>query len=106
MPMLRVHSNGNGRSLALTGEILALSVTTVILGAATADMSNGPWTGYQRRWAKARFACAILCVSSFFLTTEPVLLYASMISAAKASFIGMPLRLVAASTIQRSARDS
>src|SRR5258708_7780716 len=42
MPMLRVHSSGNGRSFALTGETLALSVTTVIFtGAATADMSDG-----------------------------------------------------------------
>src|SRR5690349_2854228 len=41
MPILRVHSSGNGRSFALTAEILALSVTTVILGAATADMGNG-----------------------------------------------------------------
>src|SRR3954469_14587079 len=40
MPILRVHSRGNGRSLALTGEILALSVTTVMAGAAEADMSN------------------------------------------------------------------
>ena len=31
-------------------------------------------TGYQRRWAKARLACAILWVSSFFFTTVPVLL--------------------------------
>src|SRR5678815_2737208 len=45
MPMFRVHSSGNGRSLAFTGEIFALSVTTVIFGAATADMSNGPWAG-------------------------------------------------------------
>ena len=30
--------------------------------------------GYQRRWAKARFAWAILWVSSFFFTTVPVLL--------------------------------
>src|SRR5471032_3534203 len=43
MPMFRVHSSGNGRSLELTGEILALSVTTTIFtGAATADMRNGP----------------------------------------------------------------
>src|SRR5476649_2161907 len=42
MPMLRVHSSGNGRSLALVGETLALSVTTVIFtGEATADMDNG-----------------------------------------------------------------
>src|ERR1043166_6432504 len=40
MPMLRVHSSGNGRSLALTGEILALSVTTVMAGAAEADMEG------------------------------------------------------------------
>src|SRR3954471_21554407 len=31
IPMLRVHSSGNGRSFELTGETLALSVTTVIL---------------------------------------------------------------------------
>jgi hypothetical protein len=33
----------------LIGEILALSVTTIIVGAATADMSKGFRTGYQRR---------------------------------------------------------
>src|SRR5438128_1067939 len=38
MPMLRVHSRGNGRSLALTGETLALSVTTVMAGEAALDM--------------------------------------------------------------------
>jgi hypothetical protein len=37
IPMFRVHSNGKGRSFALTGETFALSVTIVILG--TADMS-------------------------------------------------------------------
>src|SRR5476649_1512464 len=41
MPMLRVHSSGNGRSFALTGEIFALSVTTVMTGAAEADMGKG-----------------------------------------------------------------
>ena len=71
MPMLRVHSRGNGRSLALTDEIFALSVTTVIFGETATDMLGIP---YQRRWAKARFAWAILCISSFFFTTEPVLL--------------------------------
>jgi len=30
MPMLRVHYSGKGRSLALTGEIFALSVTMEI----------------------------------------------------------------------------
>src|SRR4051812_16850373 len=40
MPILRVHSSGNGRSLALTGEIFALSVTTVMVGAAEADMDG------------------------------------------------------------------
>src|SRR4051812_32225577 len=82
MPIFRVHSSGNGRSLALTGAIFALSVTTVIFGAATADMGD-TWARswkfllslpYQRRCAKARLACAILWVSSFFLTTDPVLL--------------------------------
>src|SRR5882724_2988155 len=43
MPMFRVHSSGNGRSFELTGETLALSVTTVIFtGAETADMRKGP----------------------------------------------------------------
>src|SRR5476649_2552286 len=41
MPMLRVHSSGNGRSFELTGEIFALSVTTVMAGAAEADMGKG-----------------------------------------------------------------
>src|SRR3954467_11933672 len=46
MPMLRVHSSGNGRSLALTGEILALSVTPVMAGAAISDTSRVPLPGY------------------------------------------------------------
>src|ERR1035438_1002976 len=40
MPMLRVHSRGNGRPGAFCAEILLLSVTTVMEGAATADMGN------------------------------------------------------------------
>ncbi len=70
MPMLRVHSSGKGRSFELTGEIFALSVTIEMVGAAT-DIRKVP---YQRRWANARLAWAILCISSFFFTTEPVLL--------------------------------
>src|SRR5438045_3202357 len=38
MPMLRVHSSGNGRSFELTAETLALSVTTVMLMGDTTDM--------------------------------------------------------------------
>src|SRR5471032_1392757 len=41
MPMLRVHSSGNGRTGELTGEIFALSVTMVISGADTADDIGG-----------------------------------------------------------------
>src|SRR5687767_11532429 len=40
MPMFRVHSSGNGRSFEFTDEVFALSVTIVILGASTADMSK------------------------------------------------------------------
>src|SRR5208283_1834368 len=40
MPMLRVHSRGNGRSAEFCGDTLALSVTTVIDGEATADIGT------------------------------------------------------------------
>src|SRR5580698_9754274 len=40
IPMLRVHSSGNGRLGAFLGEILALSVTTVMEGTSTADMKT------------------------------------------------------------------
>jgi len=40
MPMLRVHSSGNGRDGEFFGEVLALSVTTVMEGASTADMET------------------------------------------------------------------
>src|SRR5271157_3588163 len=42
IPMLRVHSSGNGRFGEFCAEILALSVTTVIDGDATADMRTNP----------------------------------------------------------------
>src|SRR5206468_12774679 len=60
---------------------------------------------YQRKCANARFACAILCVSSRFLIALPWPLAASLISCASASAIRIPLRLSAYWTIQRVARE-
>ena len=52
-----------------------------------------PFIDYQRKWLKALLASAILWVSSRFLTALPVLLAASMISAARRSFMVFSLRL-------------
>src|SRR2546427_475303 len=60
---------------------------------------------HQRKCANARFACAILCVSSRFLIALPWPVAASLISRARASAIRIPLRLSAYWTIQRVARE-
>src|SRR5438874_6333537 len=61
---------------------------------------------YQRKCANARFACAILCVSSRFLIALPWPEAASLISCASASAIGMPRRLSAYCTIHRMASET
>src|SRR6266487_1631221 len=61
---------------------------------------------YQRKCANARFACAILCVSSRFLIALPWPEAASLISCASASAIGVPRRLSAYCTIQRMASET
>src|SRR5205809_2864037 len=61
---------------------------------------------YQRKWANARFACAILCVSSRFLMALPWPAAASLSSWASACAIGIPLCLSAYWTIQRVARET
>ena len=58
---------------------------------------------YQRKWAKARLAWAILCISSRFLMALPWPAAASLSSMASASFIGTALRLAAKVTSQRMA---
>ena len=60
-------------------------------------------TVYQRKWAKARLAWAILCISSRFLMALPCPAAASLSSMASASFIGTALRLAAKVTSQRMA---
>src|SRR5260370_37036497 len=62
-------------------------------------------TFYHLKCANARFACAILCVSSRFFIALPCPAAASLISCASASDIGTPLRLSAYWTIQRMARE-
>ena len=61
---------------------------------------------YQRKCANARFACAILCVSSRFLIALPWPEAASLISCASASAMGIPRRLSAYCTIQRMASET
>src|SRR5262249_1562433 len=60
---------------------------------------------YHLKCANARFACAILCVSSRFLIALPWPAAASLISCANASSIGTPLRWSAYVTIQRVASE-
>src|SRR5262249_32402431 len=60
---------------------------------------------HHLKCAKARFACAILCVSSRFLIPFPWPAAASLSSCASASANGWPLRASANFTIQRMASE-
>src|SRR5260370_37720937 len=60
---------------------------------------------YHLKCANARFACAILCVSSRFFSALPCPAAAALSSCASASDIGTPWRLSAYWTIQRMARE-